>query len=355
MAQAIERAAAFCARFGLDMPVLMAPMAGSSPPALAAAVANAGGMGACGALSLSPQGIGDWAARFRQQSPGAFQINLWAPDPAPPRDRAHEEALADFLGGFGPRPSLPDGPLLHDFDAQFAAILEAAPPVASTIMGLFRPDQVAALKVRGIAWFATATTLDEALQAQAAGADAIIAQGAEAGGHRGAFNPQDAPRASVGTLALVPAIADAVDLPVIAAGGIGDGRGVAAALVLGASAALVGTAFLRSPEADITPVWAEALARARPEDTVLTPAFSGRMARALRNAYTDAAMAPGAPEPAPYPVQRHLSEPMRQAAIEAQDFDRLYALAGQAAGLARAEPAGAIARRLWDEARALLG
>ena len=113
--------------------------------------------------------------------------------------------------------------------------------------------------------------------------------------------------------------------------------------------------YLRSPEADITPVWAEALARARPEDTVLTPAFSGRMARALRNAYTDAAMAPGAPEPAPYPVQRHLSEPMRQAAIEAQDFDRLYALAGQAAGLARAEPAGAIARRLWDEARALLG
>ncbi|MFN3954246.1 MAG: NAD(P)H-dependent flavin oxidoreductase [Pararhodobacter sp.] len=349
------RAAAFCARFGLGMPVLMAPMAGSSPPALAAAVANAGGMGACGALSLSAQGIGDWAARFRQQSAGAFQINLWVPDPVPRRDAAQERALADFLTGFGPRPVPPDAPLLHDFDEQFAAILAAAPPVASTIMGLLRADQVAALKVRDIAWFATATTLDEALQAQAAGADAIIAQGAEAGGHRGAFSPQEAPRASIGTLALVPAIADAVDLPVIAAGGIGDGRGVAAGLVLGASAAMVGTAFLRSPEADITPVWAAALARARPEDTVLTPAFSGRMARALRNTYTEAAAAPDAPPPAPYPVQRHLTEPMRQAAIAAQDFEHLYALAGQAAGLARAEPAGTIATRLWDEARALLG
>ncbi|MCC5971695.1 MAG: nitronate monooxygenase [Pararhodobacter sp.] len=337
------------------MPVLMAPMAGTSPPALAAAVANAGGMGACGALPLSASAIAEWVARFRQQSAGAFQINLWVPDAPAARDAGGEAAQARFLASFGPEPTPPDnGPLLEDFDAQFAALLQAAPPVASTIMGLFRSDQVSALKARGISWFATATTLDEARAAQAAGAEAIIAQGAEAGGHRGCFAPGDAPRASVGTLALVPAIADAVSVPVIAAGGIGDGRGVAAVLALGASAAMIGTALLRTPEADITPAWADALARARPEDTTLTRAFSGRTARALRNAFTEAADHPAAPPPAPYPVQRHLTDPMRRAAIEAQNFDHLYALSGQAAALARTDPAGETVARFWQDARRLL-
>ena len=251
-------------------------------------------------------------------------------------------------------PAPPEGPLLEDFDAQFTALLAAAPPVASTIMGLFRPDQVAALKERGISWFATTTTPSEARAAQAAGAEAIIAQGAEAGGHRGSFTPEDAPRATVGTLALVPAIADAVSVPVIAAGGIGDGRGVAAVLALGASAAMIGTALLRAPEADINPAWASALARAQPEDTTLTRAFSGRTARALTNAYTRAADHPAAPPPAPYPVQRHLTEPMRRKALDGHDLDHLYALSGQAAALARAEPAGTTATRLWQDALGLL-
>jgi len=355
MTRPLDRARAFCTRHGLEIPVLMAPMAGASPPALAAAVANAGGMGACGALPLSPSGITDWSARFRQQSAGAFQINLWVPDAPPLRDAGLEAAQARFLASFGPEPTPPgDGPLLEDFDAQFAALLQAAPPVASTIMGLFRPDQVAALKERGISWFATATTVAEARAAMAAGAEAIIAQGAEAGGHRGSFTPEDATLATVGTLALVPAIADAVSVPVIAAGGIGDGRGVAAVLALGASAAMVGTAFLRSPEADINPAWSRALGNARPEDTTLTRAFSGRTARALRNPFTRAADHPAAPPPAPYPVQRHLSDPMRRKALESQDFDHLYALSGQAPALARAEPAGDIATRLWQDARSLL-
>src|SRR5690554_1849235 len=144
----LARAQGFCSRYGLEIPVLMAPMAGSCPPALAAAVANAGGMGACGALPLPAAGIADWAARFRQQSPGAFQINLWVPDAPRPRDAGAEAAQARFLSRFGPEPAIPEGPLLADFDAQFGAILDAAPPVASSIMGLFRPDQVAALKAR---------------------------------------------------------------------------------------------------------------------------------------------------------------------------------------------------------------
>lgn len=351
---ATARATRFCQTFDLRLPVLMAPMAGSSPPALAAAVAEAGGMGACGALSLSPQGIADWVARMRQMSPGAFLINLWIADAPVPRDAAAEAAQAAFLARFGPTPSLPQGPLLPDFDAQFAAILHARPKAASSIMGLFRPDQVAALKTAGILWIATATSLAEGRAAQAAGADAVIAQGAEAGGHRGGFTPADAARDAIGTFALVPALADALRIPVIAAGGIGDSRTLAAALTLGASAGMIGTALLRTPEAAIAPVWAQALAEASVDDTLVTPAFSGRPARTLRNAYTEATRAPEAPPPLPYPVQRALTEPMRQQALKDGSIAHLYALAGQGVALARPEPAQALVEEIWVTARALL-
>jgi nitronate monooxygenase len=356
MSRPLDRARAFADRFGLRIPVLMAPMAGSSPPALAAAVAEAGGMGGCGALPFDAAGIADWMARFRQMSGGAVQLNLWVPDDPPARDAAAEAAQAAFLAGFGPAPGIPEGPLLADFDAQFAAILAARPQAASSIMGLFRPDQVAELKAAGIAWFATATTLAEALAAEAAGADAVIAQGVEAGGHRGAFTPEDAAsRAHVGAFALIPALADALSVPVIAAGAIADGRAAAAALVLGAAAVMPGTALLRAPEAAIAPAWADALARARPEDTVLTRAYTGRPCRALANRFTEAAHRPDAPPPAPYPVQRRLTDPLRRDAQEAGDTDRMYLLAGQAAGQASAEPAGEIVARIWAEAEAMLG
>jgi nitronate monooxygenase len=224
----------------------------------------------------------------------------------------------------------------------------------SSIMGLYEPGFIAALKARGIAWFATVTTLAEALAAEAAGADVIVAQGAEAGGHRGAFEAADAERQAVGLFALLPAVADAVRVPVVATGGIADGRGVAAALALGASAAQMGTAFLRCPEAGIHPAWAEALGRTRPEGTMLTRAFSGRAGRALATDYARAAAAPEAPPPAPYPVQRGLTAPMREAAQKAGDVQRMQAWAGQSAGLTRATPAGDVARRAWEDARALL-
>ena len=159
--------------------------------------------------------------------------------------------------------------------------LAAAPPVVSSIMGLYPPRFVAQLADRGIAWFACATTLDEALAAQEAGADAIVAQGMEAGGHRGCFDAANAERELVGLFALLPAVVDAVKLPVVATGGIADGRGVAAALMLGASAAQIGTGFLRCPEAKLHPAHAAALATTNPENTMLSLAFSGR-AYALR-------------------------------------------------------------------------
>jgi nitronate monooxygenase len=214
---------------------------------------------------------------------------------------------------------------------------------------------VAKMKARGIAWWATATTVAEARAAVAAGAEVIVAQGAEAGGHRGAFDASEAELRQVGLFALLPAIVNAVDLPVVATGGIADARGVAAALVLGASAVQIGTGFLRSPEAKIAPAWADALAKTAPEDTLVSRVFSGRPGRSIATAYARAATAPEAPAPAPYPIQRGLTAGMRGLGTKENNIDRIQAWAGQSAALAAAEPAGAIVERLWAGAQALLG
>ncbi len=346
---------AFCQRFGLRVPILLAPMAGACPPALSIAIANAGGLGACGVLLMQPAEIRAWADEVRAHSNGVFQMNIWIPDPAPHRDAEHEARLCEFLGRWGPpvRPEAADAPPL-DFAAQCDAILAVSPPIVSSIMGLYPPAFVAGMKQRGIAWFATVTTVAEALAAEAAGADVVVAQGAEAGGHRGAFDAAEAERQQVGLFALLPAVVDAVRIPVVATGGIADARGVAAALVLGASAAQIGTGFLRCPEAAIHPVWAAAISRTPPEDTMITRAFSGRAGRSIATDYARAAASTDAPVPAPYPVQRALTAAMRTAGGAAGDVHRMQVWAGQSAALARAEPAAEVVRSLWEGARAFL-
>jgi nitronate monooxygenase len=323
---------------------------------LSIAMMNAGSLGACGALLMQPNEIAAWADEVRAKGNGPFQFNLWIPDPPPRRDPVHEERLRTFLERFGPAVAANAGDATPpDFTAQCEALLAAKPPIVSSVMGLYPPAFVAKLKSAGIAWVANVSTVAEARAAEDAGANVVAVQGMEAGGHRGCFDASQAERQMVGLFALIPAVVDAVKVPVVATGGIGDARGVAAALLLGASAAQIGTALLRTPEAKLAPAWADALAHTAPEDAMLTRAFSGRAGRGIATQYVRAAAASDAPLPAPYPVQRGLTVAMRRDAERANDVERMQAWAGQSARLARAEPAGKIVQEMWTETRALLG
>ncbi|MEU6698097.1 nitronate monooxygenase [Pseudonocardia sp. NPDC046786] len=344
-----ERARSFCTRFGLTVPVLEAPMAGACPPGLAAAVAAAGGMGAAGVVNDGPAAIADWARRYREAAGDApFQLNVWIPDPPAEPGTDAQAAFLDRLGGTaGPVP----GPA-PDLDEQVRAVIDARPTAISTIMGLLPAGHVAAAHAAGIAWFATATTLDEALAAERAGADVVVAQGMEAGGHRGSTRPGDAEGTTVGLFALLPWLAGALSVPVVAAGAVADGRSVAAALTLGASAVQVGTALLRTPEAGIDAAWAAGLDGLAPEDTVTTRAYTGRLARAVPTGYVRAWAGPDAPAPAPYPHQRRLVA--RYRAGEPGLLDRVNHWAGQAAARATTRPAAEVVAGMWREADALL-
>jgi nitronate monooxygenase len=350
---------AFTRRLGLAHPIVQAPLAGGGDsPALVAAVAEAGALGFIGASYLTPPQLAEAARAVRGLTGRPFGINLFAPAPPPTAAgaadaRAAVERVAPYFAELGlPAPAAPAA-AADAFPALFAAALESGAAAFSFTFGVLPADAIVAIKGRGMFLMGTATNVAEAVALERAGVDAVVAQGAEAGGHRGTF-AGDADAGLVGTVALVPQIADAVKVPVIASGGIMDGRGIAAALALGASGVQLGTAFLTCEEAGIPAAYKQAILDARESDTRITRAFSGRPARGIVNRFMTEVERDGGGAILPFPLQNALTRPLRAAAAKAGRAEFLSLWAGQGVGLARRATAASLVRRLADETDAVL-
>ncbi len=343
---------------GIEHPIIQAPMAGSDTPAMAAEVSNAGGLGS---LGCGPKTLDDFKARaeeLRAATNRPFNLNFFAhpgPKQDPDVDVVTRKRLAPFYEelGLGEVPHTGKAPFGTFNSGTLSVLLGVKPKVASFHFGLPAPHMVGALKDAGCRVLCSATTVAEARALAEAGVDAIIAQGWEAGGHRGTFDVSFEDF-GVGTMALVPQVVDAVDVPVIAAGGIADGRGIAAAFALGASGVQMGTAFLSCPEAQISETHRAALRQASDQDTRLTRAFSGRPARAKNNHYIDAMAQHRAPFP-DYPRMYTFSDPLLQASLDRGDLRFQFLHYGQAAALNRELPAAELIRTLVEEAQEVLG
>lgn len=348
-------------RIGIDHPIIQAPMAGgATTPALVSAVGDAGALGFIGAAYLAPEQILDQARAIRGRTKRPFGINLFVPVPSapPPADaRAALDALAPYHTELGlPAPAIPARPI-QDFNEQLTAAIESGAAVFSFTFGLLPASAMDAVRSRGMLVFGTATTVEEAIALERTGVDAVVAQGNEAGAHRGTFGAAPFEAALIGTMALVPQVVDAVRVPVIASGGIMDGRGVVAALALGAVAVQMGTAFLLADECGIPDCYKEAISAARETDTRVTRAFSGRPARGIANRFMDEVEARGAAANLGYPVQNALTRPLRTEAAKRNRPEFLSLWAGQGLRLARRAPAAMIVRQVvaeTDDVRARL-
>lgn len=340
----------------LRIPIIQGPMLGASTEAMVAAVSRVGGMGSFAASAQGPDGIRRTIRQLREAAGGgAFAINLFIQEPAEPSQDDVMSAMAR-LAPWRERYGLPAQAVPNQwaepFLPQFAALVDAAPPVASFTFGILTREQTAALRSRNCFVIGTATTAAEARAWAEVGADAVCAQGLEAGGHRGTFL-RDVSESLVGTLSLVATIRQAVTLPVIAAGGITDGRAVAAMLAMGAAAAQVGTAYLLADESGISAPWRRAIATVEDDATRLTRAFSGRHARGIENAFMREMRGSEAEIPR-YPVQNALTAELRAAAAKAGDAEALSLWAGQSVALTRPGSAAEITERLWREAQEAL-
>lgn len=340
---------------GIDLPIVLAPLAGGpSTPALAGAVTNAGGLGSLGAGYLPADQISAQIAAVRASTDGPFAANLFVedtPDVASDQVSSAWARVAPYRHEVGLGDEPPPTRFAEPFAEQLQAVLDGRVPVVSFTFGLPAPAVIDAVHASGALVVLTATSEAEGAAAVAAGADAICAQGTEAGGHRGTFIG-DAADSLIGTMALVPRLVDTTGLPVLAAGGIMDGRGVAAALVLGAGAAQLGTAFLRCPEAGTSEPYREALAEAD-GSTMLVTGISGRAARGLPNRLSrELTAAPGIPA---YPVMNALTRELRRRAAEMGRSDLLSLWAGQGVRGGRELPAADLVAQLMDETVEALG
>lgn len=333
---------------GIRHPILLGAFGGLSSVDLVATVSNAGGLGQYGLYGYSPDRIRDTVAALRAATDQPFGLNLWMPtgDEVTPTDVDTAEvtaALAGFYAELGIEPPAAPAAFLPDFDAQLDAVLEAAPAVLGLVCGVPSPDVVAAAHERGTKVIGTATTVAEARALEAGGVDAVIASGAEAAGHRVSFL-DDAEHSLVGTFSLVPQVVDAVDIPVIAAGGIADRRGVAAARALGADGVLVGTAFLATRQSAATDAHRRAIASAADTGTVLTRAMSGRLSRGIPNRAVRTIEAAG--HIAPFPAQNWATGAFRSVAGSRNQGELLSLWAGQSSPLARHTDAAELFREL---------
>jgi nitronate monooxygenase len=336
---------------GLPIPIVQAPMLGASFDEMAVAVSEAGGLGSLAAGTLSPAEIGPAIGAVRARTTEPFGVNLLMAPRAMPAPGEVDTALARLAPWYAELgASVPAAPnqFAHDFEAQFDALVAAAPPLASFTFSVLTKAQVQALQRAGTYVVGTATNVAEARAWVEAGADGVCAQGFEAGGHRGHFLG-DLEGSLVGTLALVSTIRASIDLPVIAAGGIMDGRGVAAGLALGAAAVQMGTAFLLADEAVTPTPWRRAAEQANDDPTRLTRAFTGRYARGIENRFMR--LMHGVQDEVPaYPVQNRLTQPMRVAAAQADHPELISLWAGQGVRLARPGRAADMIRAWWAEA-----
>jgi nitronate monooxygenase len=342
---------AFLERIGIRHPIIQAPMGGANatPPALVAAVSNAGGLGFLGAAYMSPEQIASECASIRSLTTRPFGLNLFAPTDVPSSPGDVDAALASigrFHGELGLDPPKPPALARYTFDQQLDAALDGGMSVFSFTFNALPVETIARVKQRGVFVVGTATTVEEARILARLRVDAIAAQGSEAGAHRGTF-AGSFETSMVGTMSLVPQIARAVSLPVIASGGIMNGQAIAAALTLGASAAQLGTAFLVTDECGVAESYKRLVLACRDDGTRVTRAFSGRLARGIVNrAMTEIEDSGSILE---YPYQNSLTREMRTAAAKQDRAEYLSLWAGQGASLARRMPAANLVETLLHE------
>lgn len=344
---------AFLAAIGIEHPIIQAPMGGANatPPALVAAVSNAGALGFIGAAYMSPEQITREAKMIRELTARPFGINLFVPvsGPVPASVDAAVTQIANYHAELGlPSASSPSLPT-YSFDEQLEAALASGARVFSYAFGLLSSETVRAVKQRGMYVVGTATTVEEAVLHEQSGVDAIATQGSEAGAHRGTF-AASFESAMVGTMALVPQVCRAVRVPVLAAGGIMNGAGIAAALTLGAAAAQMGTAFLVTDECGVAESHKRAVLAARDDSTRVSRAFSGRPARGIVNRAMDEIERSGTI--LPYPYQNSLTRSMRAEAAKQDRAEYLSLWAGQGARLARRMSAAELVKTLAQELEA---
>ena len=341
---------------GSKHPIIQAPMAGASTVELVAAVSNAGGLGSYGGAATSPAQLRQIIRQIRDLTDQPFAVNLFAPavevyELTPQQKAPISELLIRWHNELDAGPVPEPIPILGPFADQFSILLEEKIPVFSFHFGPAPIEAIREIHAIGSCVLATATTVHEAETLVEAGVDILIAQGSEAGGHRGTFAvPYE--HGMIGTVALVPQVADAVSIPVVAAGGIMDGRGIAAAFALGASGVQMGTAFLACPENNIPEVYRQAILKCKDEDTVITDVFSGRPARAIRNRFIRE-MENHKDKVLPFPAQMSIGRVLRQVSAQQSNPDFVSMWAGQGAKLTEDRPAGELIEKMIREFKAV--